>query len=30
MSEIRDFDDYKSKYNTSLDYTALFGGTPAS
>lgn len=30
MSEIRDFDDYKSKYNTSLDYTALFGGTPSS
>ena len=30
MSEIRDFDDYKSKYNTALDYTDLFGGTPSS
>mgnify|MGYP003391490381 CR=1 FL=1 len=29
MSEINSFSDYASKYNTNVDYSFLFGGTPA-
>ena len=27
MSEIKSFSDYTSKYNSNVDYSALFGGT---
>lgn len=30
MSEIRNFSDYTSKYNSNVDYSALFGGTSDS
>ena len=30
MSEIKSFSDYTSKYNSNVDYSALFGGTSAS
>lgn len=30
MSEIRSFSDYSSKYNTNMDYSALFGGTTSA
>ncbi len=26
MSEIKSFSDYTSKYNSNIDYSALFGG----
>ena len=29
MSEINNFSDYASKYNTNVDYSYLFGGTQA-
>lgn len=30
MSEIKSFSDYTSKYNSNVDYSALFGGTSDS
>ena len=30
MSEINNFSDYASKYNTNVDYSYLFGGTQTS
>ena len=30
MSEIKSFNDYTSKYNSNVDYSALFGGTSDS
>ena len=30
MSEIKSFSDYTSKYNSNVDYFALFGGTSDS
>ena len=30
MSEIKNFSDYTSKYNSNVDYSALFGGTSDS
>ena len=30
MSEINSFSDYTNKYNSNVDYSALFGGTSNS
>ena len=30
MSEINSFSDYTNKYNSNIDYSALFGGTSNS
>ena len=30
MSEINSFSDYTNKYNSNVDYSALFGGTSSS
>ena len=30
MSEINNFSEYTSKYNSNVDYSALFGGTSDS
>ena len=29
MTKINGFNDYTDKYNTNVDYSVLFGGTPA-